>query len=296
MCDETTFEDELLWLDQPEAMSRRGFAGMIGTAGLLSIMPTSAFAQDEEATPVTERDVSIKTPDGMADCYFVAPSEGRHPGVIIWPDIFGLRPAFRQMGKRLAQAGYAVLVVNPFYRHAKSPVLPANVDPRAPENWAKVRDLAGKLTPKTNVTDAKAFAAWIDKQKSVDRKRKMATMGYCMGGPMVIRTAAALPARIGAAATFHSSALVTDKPDSPHLLIPKMKASALIAIAENDDQKAPKEKDQLRAAFLAAKLPSEVEVYAGAMHGWCPPDGRAYNEAQAEQAWSRLQALLMATL
>jgi carboxymethylenebutenolidase len=283
MCDDQSLADEANWLTAQGQISRRKFTGMVGATGLLAMLPTPAFALD-----VAGRDVAVTTADGLADCYFVAPSKGKHPGVIIWPDIFGLRPAFRKMADRLAQSGYAVLVVNPYYRSLKSPVLPEGVDPRAPENWAKVREQAGKLTPQTNVSDAKAFVAFLDTQKAVNRRRKIGTMGYCMGGPMVMRTAAAVPARIGAAASFHGSSLANDKPDSVHLLIPQMKAGFLIAIAENDDQKAPAEKDRLRAAFAAASLPAEIEVYTGAMHGWCPPDGRVYNHEQAERAWARL--------
>jgi carboxymethylenebutenolidase len=286
MCDDQSLADEANWLKAQGQISRRKFANMVGATGLLAVLPTPAFALD-----VTGRDVVVTTADGLADCYFVSPAKGMHPGVIIWPDIFGLRPAFRKMADRLAQSGYAVLVVNPYYRAIKSPVLPEGVDPRAPENWAKVREQAGKLTPQTNVSDALAFVAFLDKQKAVSRKRKIGTMGYCMGGPMVVRTAAAVPGRIGAAASFHGSSLASDKPDSVHLLIPQTKAGFLIAIAENDDQKAPAEKDVLRAAFTAANVPAEIEVYAGAMHGWCPPDGRAYNHEQAERAWARLIVL-----
>lgn len=285
MCDDQSFADEAAWLKQ-NGVSRRAFGAMVGTAGLMAALPTSALALE-----VRGRDVSVKTPDGVADCYFVAPAKGKHPAVIIWPDIFGLRPAFRTMADRLAQSGYAVLVANPYYRSIKAPVLPEGVDPRAPENWSKVREQAGKLSPATNAADAKAFVAFLDAQKHVNRKRKIGTAGYCMGGPMVMRTGAAVPDRIGAVASFHGSSLANDTPDSPHLLIPQTKASFLIAIAENDDQKAPMEKDTLRSAFAAAGRPAEVEVYAGAMHGWCPPDGRAYNQAQAERAWARMIVL-----
>lgn len=286
MCDESSFADENVWQEKHGTVSRRGLAGLFGAAGIATLLPSAACAMT-----VMGKDVLIKTPDGLADCHFIAPATGKHPGVIIWPDIFGLRPAFRQMARRLAEAGYAVLVINPYYRAVKAPVLPEGVDPRAPENWEKVRAQAMKLTPATNASDAKAFVAFLDKQKPVDRKRKIGTMGYCMGGPMVMRTAAAVPARIGAAASFHGGGLATDKPDSPHLLIPQMKASFLIAVAENDDQKGPQEKETLRTAFAAAALPAEIEVYAGAMHGWCPPDSRVYNDAQAERAWARLLVL-----
>jgi dienelactone hydrolase len=267
MCDDHSFADETAWLKQHSNVSRRVFGAMVGASGLMAILPSPAFALD-----VAGRDVAVTTPDGVADCYFVAPAKGKHPGVIIWPDIFGLRPAFRKMAERLAQSGYSVLVVNP----------------RAPENWAKVREQAGKLSPTTNAVDAKAFVAFLDTQKRVNRKRKIGTAGYCMGGPMVVRTAAAMPDRIGAVASFHGSSLANDKLDSPHLLIPQTKAEYLIAIAENDDQKAPAEKEMLRAAFAAAGRPAEVEVYAGALHGWCPPDAKVYNAEQAERAWARM--------
>jgi carboxymethylenebutenolidase len=291
MCDDLTLGDEIAWLDEQGSVSRRRFAAMVGAAGIAAMLPEPAFAVN-----VTETDVAVKTSDGVADCFFVAPAKGKHPGVIIWPDIFGLRPAFRQMARRLAQSGYAVLVVNPYYRSTKSPVLAEGIDVRAPENFAKVREQASKLSPQTNIIDAKAFVAFLDKRQSVDKKRKIGTMGYCMGGPMAMRTGAAAPQRIGAVASFHGSSLANEKPDSVHLLIPKMKAQFLIAIAENDDQKSPMEKDTLRAAFAAVKLSAEIEVYAGALHGWCPTDGRAYNAVQAERAWARLLVLFEAGL
>ncbi|HSG95643.1 MAG TPA: dienelactone hydrolase family protein [Afifellaceae bacterium] len=248
-------------------------------------MPRAADALD-----VTETDVSVTTPDGTADCYFVHPSAGRHPGVIIWPDILGLRPAFRQMGKRLAESGYAVLVVNPYYRSVKAPVVPEGATFQDPAIRETVMPLARQLGAGTHVTDARAFVRFLDQQAAVDSRRKLGTMGYCMGGPIVMRTAAAVPERIGAAATFHGSGLATDAADSPHLLIPQMNAHFLIAIAANDDAKQPGAKDTLREAFAAASLPAEIEVYGETLHGWCPPDSAVYNEKQAERAWSRLLA------
>ncbi len=289
MCDELTLADNESYLDRANKVSRRGFATGAGVAGIAALFPLAASAG--KMFEVKGSDVSVTTPDGAADCYFVHPAKGKYPGVIIWPDIFGLRPAFRQMADRLAQSGYAVLVVNPFYRSVKAPVLPEGVDPRSDENFAKVRAQAMKLSPATNVTDAKAFVAFLDGQANVNRKRKIGTMGYCMGGPMIMRTAAAIPGRIGAAASFHGGGLATDKPDSPHLLIPSMKARLLIAVAANDDARNPKEKETLRTAFAAAKLPAEIEVYAGSQHGWCPPDSKVYNHDLAERAWARLLAL-----
>jgi carboxymethylenebutenolidase len=207
--------------------------------------------------------------------------------VLIWPDIFGLRPAFRQMGKRLAESGYSVLVVNPFYRVKKAPTAEAGAKTPIPE----LRPLAQALNETTQTTDAKAFIAWLDKQASVAKNRKVGTQGYCMGGPIAFRTAAAVPDRVGAVASFHGGGLATDQPNSPHLQAAKTKAQFLIEIAENDDQRAPNEKTVLKETFAKANLPAEIEVYAGAAHGWCPPDSQVYNEPQAEKAWSRLLAL-----
>jgi carboxymethylenebutenolidase len=240
--------------------------------------------------------VNIATPDGTCDAYFVHRATGADPAVLIWPDIFGLRPAFRQMGKRLAEAGYAVLVVNPFYRKSKAPTSVPHASMDDPATREALMALANSLTADTAAIDAKAFIGWLDQQPAVSKERKMGTTGYCMGGPLVMRTAATVPDRIGAAATFHGGGLVTDKPDSPHLLIPKMKAHFLIAIASNDDAKQPDAKNTLKNAFAEAKLPAEIEVYAGAMHGWCPPDSRVYNQEAAEKAWARLLALLKEAL
>jgi carboxymethylenebutenolidase len=200
------------------------------------------------------------------------------------------------MAKRLAESGYAVLVVNPFYRVAKAPVVGPTEDFANPAVRAKLMPLMQALTPKTNETDATAFVNWLDGQKPVDKKRKIGTTGYCMGGPITFRTAALRPDRIGAIGSFHGGGLVTDKLDSPHLLVPKMKASALIAIADNDDQREPVSKAALRTAFDAAKLPAEIEVYKGAQHGWCPPDGGAYNQVAAEKAWDRMLTIFGKTL
>jgi carboxymethylenebutenolidase len=267
-------------------LTRRRFGVMALGAGLVAALPKLA-----DAAETTGADVNIKTPDGIADAYLVHPVKGKSPAVLIWPDIFGLRPAFKQMATRLAESGYAVLVINPFYRTQKAPTAPEHPDFNDPKTRAALMTLANSLTPETAVTDAKAFVSYIDSQPSVDRKRKMGTTGYCMGGPFVFRTASTFPERIGAAATFHGGGLVTDNADSPHLLIPQMKAHFLIAIAANDDAKQPEAKDVLRNAFAKAHLPAEIEVYAGTMHGWCPPDSQVYNPAQAEKAWSRLLAI-----
>ncbi|WP_380787694.1 dienelactone hydrolase family protein [Sphingomonas sp. R86521] len=288
MCDDHTTEDNDRLLGE---VSRRQFGMMTGAAGLTMLLPAPA-----NAAPIAGRDVTIATPDGKADAYFVAPATGKHPGVLIWPDIMGLRPAFRQMADRLAQSGYAVLVVNQFYRSTKAPFLKPGESYDQPEVKARIAPFRAALSTDGTVRDGIAFTGFLDKQPQVDRKRGMATTGYCMGGPMVMLTAAAVPGRIRAGATFHGGGMVTDKPDSPHLRIPQMKARYLIAIAANDDARSPTEKDTLKAAFAAAKLPAEIEVYQGTMHGWCPPDSRVYNAAQADKAWGRMLALFETAL
>jgi len=281
MCDQEYFEKDRQEYEARGLVTRKQFGAMLG-AGIAMMLPRTA-----NAVTVTESEVSIKTPDGAADCYFVHPATGTAPGVLIWPDIFGLRPAFQQMGKRLAESGYAVLVVNPFYRTKKAPTAPAG----AATPLADVRSLAGTLNEQTHMTDAKAFVGWLDEQSAVAKNRKMGTQGYCMGGPMAFRTAAAMPDRVGAVATFHGGGLVTDQPNSPHLQAAKSHAQFLIAIAANDDQRLPKDKDTLKQTFAEAKLPAEIEVYEGSAHGWCPPDSTVYNEPLAEKAWSRLLVL-----
>ena len=286
MCDEHTEKDIEQFERRTGSLNRRDFGKLSAVAGLSALLPQVANALDVIAT-----DVDVSTPDGVADCYFVHPSSGRHPAVLIWPDILGLRPAFKAMAKRLAQSGYSVLVVNPFYRSAKAPVLKEGANFRDPATRAIVMPMRELLTPEANFTDAKAFIAYLDKQASVNTSRKIGTSGYCMGGPIVMRTAAAMPERIGAGATFHGGGLATDAEDSPHLLIPKTQAQMLHAIAENDDEKDPDAKHTLRAAYQAAGLAAEIEIYEGTLHGWCPPDSRAYNETQAERAWSRMLVL-----
>ena len=280
MCDQDQFEKDRQEYEARGLVTRREFGALLG-AGMAMLLP-----QVVNAVAVTESDVNVTTPDGTADCYFVHPASGTAPGVLIWPDIFGLRPAFRQMGKRLAESGYAVLVVNPFYRVKKAPTAEAG----AKTPIADVRPLAQGLNETTHMTDARAFIGWLDQQSSVARNRKMGTQGYCMGGPIAFRTAAAMPDRVGAVASFHGGGLATDMPNSPHLQASKTKAQFLIEIAENDDKRSPDEKNVLKDTFAKAKLPAEIEVYPAA-HGWCPPDSQVYNEAQAEKAWSRLLAL-----
>ena len=318
MCDDDSFDDMIAHRVRQERLSRRSFGALSLGAGLVLVpacksaesapapnpkpepatsasAPSPATSQSSTATTI-ETEVTIATPDGACDAYFVHPSTGAAPAVLVWPDIFGLRPAFRQMGKRLAESGYAVLVVNPFYRQKKAPTSTSTGDFADPSKKDALMALAKSLTPDTQVTDAKAFTAWLDRDPSVDKSRKMGTIGYCMGGPQVMRTAATIPDRVGAAATFHGGGLVTDGPDSPHLLIPKMKAHFLVAIAANDDAKQPDAKDKLKAAFAQASLPASVEVFAGANHGWCPPDSHAYDHDAAERAWRELLDLFKSAL
>jgi carboxymethylenebutenolidase len=291
MCNNDSINDMIEYNLRMGGLSRRKFGALTLGVGVASALPPIANAAETK-----DADVEIKTADGTADAYFVHPSTGQHPGVLIWPDIFGLRPTFKQMGKRLAESGYSVLVVNPFYRTKQAPTAPEHADFNDPPTRKMLMSLHDSVNVATATTDAKAFIPYLDSQPSVDKKRKMGTTGYCMGGPFVFATAAAIPDRVGAGATFHGGGLVTDKPDSPHLLIPKMKAHFLIAIAENDDQKEPHVKDVLRDAFAKAKLPAEIEVYKGTMHGWCPPDSQVYNPEQAQRAWSRMLALFTTAL
>ena len=290
MCDEVTQKDVDDFLNR-SGVTRRQFGKLSAAAGLAMMLPRVANAQ-----AVTKTDVDVTTPDGVADCYFVHPSSGQHPAVLIWPDILGLRPAFEAMGERLAQSGYSVLVVNPFYRDARSPVVGEGASFGQPETREIVLPMARNLNAETHFTDARAFVSFLDQQAAVDTSRRIGTIGYCMGGPMVMRTVAAVPDRLGAGATFHGGGLATDADDSPHLLIPNTTAHMLHCVAANDDENDPEAKTTLREAYAAAGIPAEIEVYDGTMHGWCPPDSQVYNEAQAERAWSRLLVLLESAL
>jgi carboxymethylenebutenolidase len=287
MCDQDDFDE----FARRGALTRRQFGAMALGVGLAAMLPKAVHAAE-----TTGAEVEIKTPDGVADAYIVHPLKGKYPAVLIWPDIFGLRPAFRAMATRLAESGYTVLVINPFYRTHKAPTSPEHPNWDDPPTRDALMALAHSLTPATATTDAKAFVSYLDAHAAVDVKKKIGTTGYCMGGPLVLRTAAARADRIGAAATFHGGGLVTKEPDSPHLLIAQSKAHYLIAIAANDDERDPTAKTVLRETFDRAQLPAEVEVYAGTQHGWCPPDSAVYNHEQAEKAWARLLVLLNGAL
>ena len=286
MCDQDHFEDDKSDYEAKGLVTRRQFGVLLG-AGVAMMLPRVV-----NAVTVTDGDVTITTPDGSCDSYFVHPASGTAPGVLLWPDIFGRRPAMHQMAKRLAESGFSVLVVNPFYRAQKAPTAAKG----AATPIQELMPLARALNETTHMTDAKAFIAWLDQQPSVAKNKKIGTQGYCMGGPIAFRTSAAVPDRVGAVASFHGGGLVTDQPNSPHLQASKTKAQFLIAVAANDDQRAPAEKDVLKDTFAKANLPAEIEVYTGAAHGWCPPDSGVYNEPQAEKAWSRLLALYQKAL
>jgi len=285
MCDERTLKDNEAHFHKT-GLTRRKFNKLSAGAGLAMALPPVANAQ-----AITRTNVEITTPDGVADAYFVHPASGSHAAVLVWPDILGLRPAFNMMGDRLAQSGYSVLVVNPFYRSAKAPVVEPGASFADPDVRNTVFALARQLNEQTHFQDAEAFVTWLDAQDAVDSSRGIGTTGYCMGGPMVMRSVAAVPHRFRAGATFHGGGLATDADNSPHLLIPETNASMLHAIAANDDESNPVAKDTLRQAYAAAGIDAEVEVYEGTLHGWCPPDSDVYDEAQAEHAWDRLLVL-----
>jgi carboxymethylenebutenolidase len=285
MCDELTDKDAKEYLER-KGLTRREFNLRGSGVALAMMLPNVSNALD-----IVEQDVMVETPDGEADCYFVHPASGNHAAVIVWPDIMSIRPAFRMMGKRLAESGYSVLVVNPYYRTARGAILPEGKSFGDPG----VRDIlmphAKTLSPKTCVTDGRAFVEYLDNQPSVDTSRKVGTTGYCMTGSYTMRLAAAIPDRIGAGGSFHGGGLATDAQDSPHLLASKMNAGFLIAIADSDDKRNPDEKVLLREAFDEEDVRAEIEVYEGTQHGWCPPDSAVYDEEQAERAWSRLLSL-----
>ena len=280
---------------QTANVSRRDFIAGSVAAGLVAAAGQTFAA----ALTVVETEVTVKTPDGICDAAFIHPASGMYPGVIIWPDALGLRPSMRDIAKRLAAEGYSVLVPNPFYRVSKAPqyTTAANLDFKDPDTMTKLRPLMSSVQAAGAAEkDAIAYVAFLDAQPQVDKTKKIGTQGYCMGGALVVRTAASVPERTGAGASFHGGGLVTDKPDSPHLLAPKIKAHMYFGVAANDDQKQPDAKDKLKESFAKAGVPTEVEVYP-AKHGWCVPDmpmedgAPIYDKAQAELAWSKLVAL-----
>ena len=280
---------------------RRDFVALSVAAGLAAAAGSATAA----GLQVVETNVDVKTPDGTCDAAFIYPATGSHPAVLVWADAFGLRPAMRDIAKRVAAEGYSVLVPNPFYRLAKAPVFdnPSAFNFQNPADMAKLQPLMASINaPGAAEKDAVALIAFLDAQKQVNKSKKIGTQGYCMGGPLVVKTAAAVPNRVGAVASFHGGGLVTDKPDSPHLLAPKIKARLYFGIASNDDMRQPDAKDKLKEAFAAAKVTAEIEVYSGALHGWCVSDmplqnGKPiYSQPDAERAWGKLVALYKTAL
>jgi carboxymethylenebutenolidase len=282
MCDDLIHQG----LIHDPTVSRRAFG--LGAAATVILSSAAVSGQ----TAVVEKDVNVPMASGVADsALFYPEGRGSWPAVLVWTDILGLRPVFREMGRRLAAEGYVVLVPNPFYRNAKAPVVDGSFDFNKPEDRAKLMPMAAALTADANISDAKSYVAFLDAQQPTDRKKKMGVQGYCMGGPLTFRTAATASGRIGAAATFHGGGLVTDKPDSPHLLIPQIKAEVVCAVADNDDKRDPTAKDKLKEAFAAAHLKAKIDVYEGCNHGWTVRGSQVYNEAGAERAWGDLTVL-----
>ncbi|PZR35686.1 dienelactone hydrolase family protein [Caulobacter segnis] len=281
MCDDDIHQG----LVHDPSVSRRAF-------GLMTVALTGVATMARADETVVEKDVEIKTPDGTADAALFYPkAKGKYPAVLLWPDVMSLRPVFRDMGRRLAAAGYVVLVPNLYCRVQKAPVIQGSLNFANPEDRAKLTPMRATVTPEGTAKDAVAYLAFLDAQPQTNTAKKAGVQGYCMGGPLSFQTAGAVPNRIGAVASFHGGGLLTDKPDSPHLLLPKTKAAYLIEIADNDDKQDPTVKDKLKAAFAEAKLPAQVEVFAGANHGWTVKGSQVYNEAAAETAWSNLLAL-----
>ena len=290
MSEDKTSQEPARGATDPAVLSRRDLGVIAAVAAVAASAPAGAAP-----LKVMEMDVEVQTPDGACDAVFVHPTgkapRGGWPAVLVWTDIMGLRPVFRQMASRMAAEGYAVLAPNPFYRKGRAPIPAGPVNWADPADRAKLMELRSALTPEATARDAIACFAWLDGQSLVDPGKGAGVQGYCMGGPMAFQTAAALPDRIAAVGSFHGGGLVTPAPDSPHRLITRTRAEYLVAIADNDDQKEPQAKDALRAAFKAAGRPAEVEVYAGAQHGWCVPGSAVYNPEAAERAWSALLAL-----
>lgn len=303
MCDDETEADNEVFLAKRRLNRREMGLGAVAAmlAGCAPVAPAAEPAPAPSPLPpptepkpaptgalaTKHRMVTIDTPDGSAEAFFVAPESGKHPGVIVWPDVAGLRDAYQTMATRLAGAGYAVLAVNPYYRSSKLPVLTNFAEWRTEEGKAKIQPMREALTPEAISKDGASFAGWLDQQPEIDTAKKLATTGYCMGGPFTFRTAAAAPKRVGAIASFHGGGLVSDEPTSPHALLAGLKIAALICIAQNDDERDPNAKTTLKEAAAAANIPAEIEVYP-AQHGWCTIDSPVYDEAEAERAWAKM--------
>jgi len=271
-------------------VSRRAF-------GLMTVIAAGIGGAAHAGAPVVEKDVEIRTPDGVADAALYYPEgKGSWPAVIVWPDVVSLRPAFREMGRRLAASGYVVLVPNLYYRVKKAPVVESGFNFGNPDDRAKITPMRATVTPEGTDRDATAYIAFLDGLPQTNKQKKVGVQGYCMGGPLAFRTAGVSPSRVAAVASFHGGGLVTDAPTSPHLTLPVSKAEYLICVADNDDKKDPADKEKLKVALDAAKRPSKIEVYAGAAHGWTVKGSQVYNEPAAEKAWAELLVLYKRTL
>ncbi len=271
------------------SVNRRQFAALGSMAALAACTPGATGMAS--AASLTEGTVSIPTADGTMDAFFVRPSSGKHPAILTWPDITGLRDAFKVMARRLAGQGYAVLVANQYYRSGKAPMFSDFADFQANDGFAKAGEMRKLLGPDAIMRDAKAAIGWLDGRDEVDTDKGVGTNGYCMGGPFTVFTAATVPGRVRAAASLHGGGLVKpDDPQSPHKLLDKTKAAYLFAIAQNDDEKAPQDKTKLREAAAAAGVPAEIEVYP-ADHGWTVIDSPSYDQPAAERAWGRMSEL-----
>jgi carboxymethylenebutenolidase len=281
MCDDDIHQG----LIHDPTVSRRAF-------GLMTVVAASVAGVARAGAPVVEKDVEIKTPDGTADAALYYPEgKGSWPAVVVWPDVMSLRPVFRDMGRRLAAEGYVVLVPNLYYRAKKAPVIEGSFNFAVPEDRAKLTPLRATVTPEGTDRDAVAYIAFLDSLPQTNKKKKVGTQGYCMGGPLAFRTAVISPSRVGAVASFHGGGLVTDAPTSPHLTLPQSRSEYLVCVADNDDKQDPTVKDKLKAALDAAKRPNKIEVYTGAAHGWTVKGSQVYNEPAAEKAWAELLAI-----
>ncbi|MEM7741888.1 MAG: dienelactone hydrolase family protein [Pseudomonadota bacterium] len=290
MCDETTERELDAYLEE-KRLTRRTFTAAASTTVLTAGLTPATFAADGHGVSLAEQDVLVPTPDGVVDGIFIHPSEGAHAAVIFWPDVHGVRPAFFDMARRLAGSGYSVLAVNPYYRTIKGRLFDEGMTIRDPGGREVIEPHYPVLSPDTVVTDALALTAWLDQQDAVDTSRGVGAVGFCMTGSWTLRAAAAVPSRVKAPSSFHGGGLVTDQPDSPHLLADQITGGVLIAIAENDHERQPDAQDVLIDAFKAASVPADIDVYEDAMHGWVVTDSRAYHAEQSEHAWSRMLAL-----
>jgi len=288
MCDDTTFEN---FRKLTGRLTRREFAQWSAGTGAALMLPRAV-----DAVEVTSVDIDVETDDGVADCHFAHPRAGTHPGIVVWPDARGIRPTYRQIAERLAESGYAVLVVNPYYRGHRGPVLPDGTDPRQGNTMEILRPLLAGLSPETEATDVRAAIRFLDSHPAVAGDRPMGTLGFCLGGPATFRTAALFPERVSAGASFHGVRLVTDEPTSPHRLIASMRAQFAVAIAEDDNTNDPDAARVLRESFDAAGLFADIEVYEGALHSWTTPDSPVHNPEQAERAWRRMLTVFSGAL